>query len=131
MKIVNTTSLAGKKGSMAKLTDESIQIETNLDVDQKRILIRIVAGPQHGIIRVTCFFPAFSSTYGLLIHMCSTDIKKPFTSFKILRFSRKDATHISRSTSKRLFFCACMSAILNCCYYYVRLGICMQHIIFM
>lgn len=55
VKIVNTTSLAGKKGSMAKLSDESIQIETNLDVDQKRILIRIVGGPQHGIIRVTSF----------------------------------------------------------------------------
>ena len=53
--IVNATRLAGKRGSMARLTDESIRIETNVDVDESRILIRILEGPQHGIIRVNSF----------------------------------------------------------------------------
>ncbi|CAG7786715.1 unnamed protein product, partial [Allacma fusca] len=52
VRVVNTSRLAGKRGSMARLTEESIGLETNVDVDEGKILIRILDGPQHGIIRV-------------------------------------------------------------------------------
>jgi len=59
--IVNTTTLAGKRGSIERLTDESLRIDTNLDMDPESIAIRIVGGPQHGIIRVTSFSSSLSS----------------------------------------------------------------------
>jgi hypothetical protein len=59
--IVNTTTLAGKRGSIERLADESLRIDTNVDLDQDSIVARIVGGPQHGIIRVTNFISPYPS----------------------------------------------------------------------
>ena len=56
MKVVNTTGLVTKKGSMTRLADESIHVETNLDVEQNRILIQIIDAPQYGLITVAIYF---------------------------------------------------------------------------
>jgi hypothetical protein len=50
--VVKTSTLVAKKGAFAKLDEESIKVDTNLDVDTFNIRVRVVDMPQHGLVKV-------------------------------------------------------------------------------
>jgi len=52
VRVAESKVLIGKKGSVAKLSEESIKVDTNVDTDWSKIMIRILDGPQHGLIKV-------------------------------------------------------------------------------
>jgi hypothetical protein len=52
VRVIEGKILIGKKGSVAKLSESSIKVDTNVDTEPSKIMIRILDGPQHGLIRV-------------------------------------------------------------------------------
>lgn len=52
IRVTNATTLITKKGAPAKLNEQSVKVDTNLDVGPSSILIRVLDEPHFGRIKV-------------------------------------------------------------------------------
>lgn len=52
IRLLNTSTLVAKKGASAKLTERSIRVDTNVDLNPMSIRVRVLEPPQHGAILV-------------------------------------------------------------------------------